>query len=340
MQRRGFLLLLSATVILVAAAIFALVSGDRTASRAPPGQRALPGLDAKLGELAWIRLARGTTKIDFAAVGGRWVVVDKGNYPAAAGKLHQLLLGLADLTLVEPKTERPELFARPDLDDPSTGNSTEATLQDRTGQTVAGLIVGKRRQDRLGGGNESVYVRKPGINRAWLARGSLDVSGDTVEWLDRRILDLPVSRIASVTLVGEDGVALVLSRATANDKFAVAGAPADAKFKDAAVLSGPGSVLAALDLADVKPSADQPLPAAGISNAAFTTFDGLTIDIRLFARDFADWVTISATGKESVEPEAKAIDARTAHWTYAIPADRAKLLRTRLADLVEPEKGS
>src|SRR5439155_1129806 len=181
MQRRGFLLLLSATVILVAAAIFALVSGDRTASRAPPGQRALPG-----------------------------------------------------------------------------------------------------------------------INRAWLARGSLDVSGDTVEWLDRRILDLPVSRIASVTLVGEDGVALMLSRATANDKFAVAGAPADAKFKDAAVLSGPGSVLAALDLADVKPSADQPLPAAGISNAAFMTFDGLTIDIRLFARDFADWVTISATGKESV----------------------------------------
>ena len=131
-----------------------------------------------------------------------------------------------------------------------------------------------------------------------------------------------------------------MSRATANDKFAVAGAPADAKFKDAAVLSGPGSVLAALDLADVKPSADQPLPAAGITNAVFMTFDGLTIDIRLFSRDFADWVTISATGKESVEPEAKAIDARTAHWTYAIPADRAKLLRTRLADLVEPEKGS
>jgi hypothetical protein len=244
------------------------------------------------------------------------------------------------LTLVEPKTERPELFARLDLDDPSTGNSTEVTLQDRTGQTVAELIVGKRRQDRLGGGNDSVYVRKPGINRAWLARGSLDVSGETVEWLDRRILDIPVSRIASVTLVGEDGTALVLSRATADDKFAVAGAPADAKFKEAAVLSGPAGVLAALDLADVKPSADQPLPAAGISTAALTTFDGLTIDIRLFARDFADWVTISATGKESVEPEAKAIDAKAAHWTYAVPADRAKLLRTRLADLVEPEKGS
>jgi Domain of unknown function (DUF4340) len=300
----------------------------------------LPGLDAKLTDLTWMRLVRGTTKIDFAAVGGRWVVVDKGNYPAAAGRLHQLLLGLADLTLVEPKTERPELFARLDLDDPSTGNSTEVTLQDRTGQTVAGLIVGKRRQDRLGGGNDSVYVRKPGINRAWLARGALDVSGETVEWLDRRILDIAISRIASVKLVGEDGVALVLSRPTSDDKFAVEGAPADTKFKGAAAMAGPAGVLTALDLTDVKPSADQPLPAAGITNAAFTIFDGLTIDIRLFSRDFADWVTISATGRDSVEPEAKAIDAKVAHWTYAIPADRAKLLRTRLADLVEPEKGS
>jgi hypothetical protein len=104
MQPRSFSALLGATVILVAGAIFALVSGDRTASRPPPGERALPGLEAKLTDLAWIHLKRGTTKIDFAAIGGRWVVVDKGNYPAAAGKLHQLLLGLADLTLVEPKT--------------------------------------------------------------------------------------------------------------------------------------------------------------------------------------------------------------------------------------------
>ena len=340
MQPRSFFTLLGATVILVAAAIFALVSGDRTASRPPPGERALPGLDVKLGELTWIRLSRGTTKMDFAAVGGRWVVVDKGNYPAAAGKLHQLLLALSDLTLVEPKTERPALFGRLDLDDPATGNSTQLTLQDRTGQSVAELIVGKRRQDRLGGGNDSVYVRKPGINRTWLARGSLDMLGETVEWLDRRILDIPISRIASVTLVGEDGTALVLGRATADDKFAVAGAPGDAKFKDAAALAGPAGVLTALDLADVKPSADQPLPAAGISTAAFTTFDGLTVDLRLFSRDFADWVTISATGKETADVEAKAIDAKTAHWTYAIPADRAKLLRTRLADLIEPEKGS
>src|ERR1700720_1189398 len=171
MQPKSFLLLLGAPIIVVPAAIFVLASGDRAASPVPPGERALPGLAAKLGELAWVRLSHGATKIDFAAIGGRWALVDKGNYPAAPGKLRQVLLGLADLTLVEPKTERPELFARLDLDDPANGKSTEIRLSDRTGQTIAELIVGRRRTDRLGTGNDAVYVRQPGIDRPWLARG-------------------------------------------------------------------------------------------------------------------------------------------------------------------------
>jgi len=339
MRNRGFTLLLAATVVLVAVAIYALAIGERAASPALAGERALPGLAAKLGELAWVRLSHGTTKIDFAAIGTRWAVVEKGNYPAAPGKLRQLLLGLADLTLIEPKTERPDLFARLDLDDPANGKSTDVKLNDRTGQTVAELIVGRRRTDRLGTGNDAVYVRKPGNDRAWLARGSLDVSGEVIDWLDRRILDIPTVRIASVKLTG-DGDTLMLSRAEPSDRFAIADAPPETKFKAPAALAEPAGALAALDLADVKPAADQPVPDSGVAAASFTTFDGLTVDLRLFARDNADWLAIAASGKDAAETEAKTINSRVAAWCYAITPDRAKLLRTRLADLVEPAKGS
>jgi hypothetical protein len=339
MQQRSFLFLLGATVIVVIAAVVTLAAADRAASSVAAGERALPGLAAKLGELAWVRRSHGATKIDFAAIGGRWAVVEKGNYPAAPGKLRQLLLGLADLTLIEPKTERPELFARLDLDDPPNGKSTDLRLNDRTGQTIAELIVGRRRTDRLGTGSDAVYVRKPGTDRAWLARGSLDVSGEVVDWLDRRILDLPAARIASVRLTG-DGSTLLLRRAQPNDRFAVADSPADAKFKGPAVLAEPAGALAALDLADVKPAAEQPVPDSGVAAASFTTFDGLTVDLRLFARDNADWLAIDASGTDAAEAEAKAINGRAAAWSYAITPDRGKLLRTRLADLVEPAKGS
>jgi hypothetical protein len=303
------------------------------------GERALPGLAANLGDLAWVGLSRGPTKIDFAAVNGRWAVVEKGNYPAAQGKLRQLLLGLADLTLIEPKTERPELFARLELDDPANGNATDVKLNDRVGQTVAELIVGKRRADRLGAGNDAVYVRRPDGGRAWLARGSLDVSGEVVDWLDRRILDIPAARIASVQFTGTDGATFTLSRAQPSERFSVGGATLDAKFKPAA-LAGPAGALAALDLADVKPAAEQPIPESGVDTASFTTFDGLTIDVRVFTKEDKDWVGITASGNDVTDAEAKGINAKVGGWSYTVTQDRAKLLRTRLADLVEPAKGS
>ncbi|HYZ42851.1 MAG TPA: hypothetical protein VE687_19820, partial [Stellaceae bacterium] len=74
--------------------------------------------------------------------------------------------------------------------------------------------------------------------------------------------------------------------------------------------------------------------------ASFTTFDGLTIDVRLIERDKTNWVAIAASGSGKAEPEAKKIEDRVSRWTYAIPVYKANLLKTKLADLLEPAKGS
>jgi hypothetical protein len=339
MQKRSFLLLLGATIVLVAAAIFALASGERTLTTAHT-RRAFPDLAAKLGDLAWVRVSHGATTANFAQIGGHWAMAEKGNYPAAPGKLRRLLLGLADLTLVEPKTTRPDLFARLGLDDPSNGKSTLIALQDRIGKTVAQLIVGKVRRDRLGGGNTAVYFRKPGDNRTWLARGDLDLPADMAGWLDRRILDIPGLRIASIALTGSDGTALVLRRDKAVGKFAVADPPPDAKFKGDAALAAPAAALTGLDLDDVKPRTELPVPDSGVASAVFTTFDGLTVNLRLFTSGNADWIAIDAAGTGAAKADGTALGKKLARWTYAIPADRAKLLRTTLADLLAPPKGS
>ncbi|HEX3861247.1 MAG TPA: DUF4340 domain-containing protein [Stellaceae bacterium] len=355
MRNRGFSLLLGATVLLVAGAIYTLASAPRPAEPVAADTKVFPDLAAKLGDLTWMRLLHGGTKIDFAQIGNRWVVVEKGNYPAAAAKIRQLLLGLADLTLVEPKTTRPELFARLDLDDPNNGKSTQVTLQNRLGNPIAELLIGKTRHDRLGTGSDGVYIRKPGEQSTWLARGSLDLPSDATGWLDRRIIDIPAARITSVALTDPDGAILTLRRDTPGGAFAVADPPADTKFKDDAVLAGPAAVLAGLDLNDVKPRADLPVPDRGASTAKFTTADGLDIELHLFSHDKADWLTIDATtsgalddGKNGAskndavknDAESKTISAKTRQWVFAIAPDRAKLLRTRLADVVQPAKGS
>jgi hypothetical protein len=340
MQKRSLILLASATVVLVVIAIVVLASGDRGVSRAAPGQPAFPALAAKLGDVASVTVSRNGTTMTLIRDGDSWLVAEKGNYPANAAKISQIVRAMADLTLVEPKTQNPDLYPRLEVEDPGNGKSALVAVKGKSGADLAQAIVGKRRYDRLGAGNDGVYLRKVGEAQTWLARGALDPSGDPASWLDRQIIDISEKKIAKVALTQPDGSKLVIGRAAPDASFAVEDAPADTKFKSESTISGPATGLETLDLDDVKPASELPVPDKDVVTASFTTFDGLTIDLRLIERDKTNWIAMSATGSGSAEAEAKKIEGKVSHWTYAIPAYKANLLKTKLGDLVEPAKAS
>jgi hypothetical protein len=340
MQSRSLILLASATVVLVAIAIIVLASGDRGISPAAPGQPAFPALAAKLGDVASVTVSRNGTTMTLIRDGDSWLVAEKGNYPANAAKISQIVRAMADLTLVEPKTQNADLYPRLEVEDPGNGKSALVAVKDKSGGDLAQAIVGKRRYDRLGAGNDGVYLRKPGEAQTWLARGTLDPSGDPASWLDRQIIDISEKKVAKVTLTQPDGTKLVISRAAPDASFAVENAPADAKFKSEVTTRGPATALETLDLDDVKPAGELPVPDKDVVTASFTTFDGLTLDLRLIERDKTNWIAISAAGSGSAEAEAKKVEDKVSHWAYEIPAYKANLLKTKLADLLEPAKPS
>ena len=340
MQKRGLILLAAATLALVVLAVVAIATGDRGVSRAAPGERAFPALATRLGDVGSVGVRRHALSLTFVRDGDNWLVAEKGNYPAAAGKVRQIVLGMADLLLVEPKTQRAEFYPRLDVEDPGNGKSTLVTLKDKSDAALAELIIGKRRYDRLGTGTDGIYVRKPGDTRAWLARGSLEFSDQLSSWLDRRILDISQKQIAKATLTQPDGTKLVISRAKPEDKFTVEGAPADAKFKSDTTTGEPALALETLDLDDVEPATELPVPDKDIVTASFTTFDGLTVDVRMLDTDDTHWVALSAAGSGAAEAEAKTINDNGSRWTYAIPSYKATQLKMKLADLLESAKGS
>jgi hypothetical protein len=336
MRRRSFQLLLVAALAMAGLAAFVASRGDRDVSRAPPGQRALPELAGKLADLAWLRLTRGAVTVNFAAIDQRWTVVEKGNYPADQDRVRKLLLQLAELELIEPKTDRPELLARLDLDDPANGKSTLVAAQDRTGKLIGQIIIGRRRPNDIGGGDQGVYVRKPDSDQAWLARGSFELGGDALAWVDHRVIDIAPARVASVVLTAADGTTAIVARKSADLPFAIDDLPADARSKPDDALAAPAGALAVLDLVDVKPAAEQPIPQDGVATASFTTFDGLVVGLRLSPPEAGDWLAIDVTGSDKSEADAKALSARLSKWSFAIPPARAKLLRTTLSDLLLP----
>src|SRR5215472_3759882 len=107
MQKRGLVFLIAATLALVVLAVIAIATGDRGVSRAAPGERALPGLATRLGDVGSAGIKRNALSLTFVRDGDNWLVAEKGNYPAAAGKVRQIVLALADAVLVEPKTQKP-----------------------------------------------------------------------------------------------------------------------------------------------------------------------------------------------------------------------------------------
>ena len=333
MRKSGFIALFGATLVLLALAIAATATGERAAVEAPPGERVFPGLAARLGDVASIGLERKGMRLDFVREGKDWLVAEKGDYPATADKLRRVALTLVDLTLPEPKTREPKLYPRLEVEDPGPGQSPLVTLKDKSGATLAAPIVGKERYDRLGGGSAGVYVRKPGQRQSWLAAGALDLSGDAASWLERAILDIPERRIAAFTLVRPDGKTLAVSRAAPGGKFAIAGTPAGAKAGAEATLGEPALALAALDLDDVGPAARDPISAHGAIAANYRTFDGLTVALRLVERGKTAWVAIGATGSGKAAAEARAIERRVEPWIYAIPSDKAELIKAALVHL-------
>lgn len=342
MKHKGLIALLLATAGAVAVAV--LVSLGRGAGDADPqtGQLVLPELRQRAGEIARVTLVHGEAKTTLLRQGDKWLVEEKGNYPADAARLSQALQGLAELRYVEAKTRKPDFYARLEVEDAGRkdAKSTLVTVSDDKGDLLGEIIAGKRRVDQLGGGTDGIYVRKPGDAQSWLARGTLDLATDASGWLDRNIVDLPRDKVKEVVLTQPDGSKLDLAHDKPEDKLALKDAPADTTLKSDTALVEPTTALASLTLSDVRPAAEMPFAAEGVSRAEITSFDGLTVKLALVDKDGKSWARLEASGTGEAEKQAQQLNARLAPWAYAIPDYKAKLLRTKLADVTAQPKPS
>ncbi len=342
MKARGLIALLVVTAIAVILAVFVAYRGDANDVDPQIGKVVLPDMRQRLGEVVRVTLIHGEGKTTLLRRGGEWIVEEKGNYPADQTKVTHALRGLADLRYVEPKTRKADLYARLEVEDAGKkdAKSTLVTASDEKGTLLGEIIVGKRRVDQLGGGTDGIYVRKPSDAQSWLARGTLELPGDTAPWLEPAIIDVERDKVKEVVLIEPDGSRLDIAHDKPADALALKGAPADAKLKSDTALVEPTTALASLTLNDVRPAAELPLPEAGVSRAEFTTFDGLMVKLALMDKDGKSWARFEVSGDGEAEKQAKTLDAKLRPWVFAIPDYKAKALRTRLADVTAQPKPS
>jgi len=337
-SKRLFLLMIAAALSAIAAAAVSFTGGGQRANPLA-GRPVLPQVKADPNAIAKVILTGPKGVITLSRGESGWSVTEKSGYAADPLKIRRLLLGLAEISYVEPKTALPALYSRLDLDDPGKDKSQAILLEadDAKGVVLGRLIVGKRRIDELGGGNDGVYLRLQGQAQSWLAKGTLDIDGDVVQWLDRRFVDIPDARIKRVTIQQPDGAKIVISREKAEDKFALKDLPADRKLKSDTVLVEPASALQGFDLTDVKRADDLPFPKDGLVTATYDTFDGLTIRVELMKQGEATWIKLAAQAgdDEKIKSEAEGLNKRWSGWVYGIGSSKGTALAEKLEDLLE-----
>jgi len=338
---KGLASLLGTTIVAVVLAVLvSRASGPKTDPLA--GQPVLPEAAQRLADIGRMALVHGNEKTTLVRDGDAWTVEERGGYTADATKVRQALLGLADLRFVEPKTAKPESYARLEVEDAGgkDSKSTLVTLADMKGALLGEVIAGKHRADQLGGGEGGIYVRKPGNPQSWLARGNLDLAGNTADWLAKKLLDLPEAQVKQAVLTQPDGTKVTLTRDKPEDKLRLVDMPKDKKLKYDSVLDDAAGPLGALQLDDVRPAKDFDFPKDGVSSAQFTSFAGLTIAVELADKDGVSWARFKASGSGEAEKTAADLNATVAPWIYALSSGKAKTLRDRLDDLVEASKAS
>jgi hypothetical protein len=331
MNRRGLLLLGAAAAASVGGAL--LLTPRRTdppVSTAAP--LAFPGLAPRLANAARIEVTRhdGTLTINRAGA-DVWVLPAKADHPVRPERVRELLVGLTELRLTEPRTANPEMLERLGVEDPARPGATSALLRvlDAQGAVIAELIIGRRRMRVQGNVPESAYVRRPNENQAWLAEGRIPLDSDANLWIDRDIANIPRERVREASVAREGEPALLLRRGAEPDAPLAVAEPAETPELDDISVDEIARAFEFLTFLDVRREAD--IPGERLGETRFTLTDNLRIGVVVHREGENVWARLSAEGDE----EAQRLAARWRGWAYQVGQWKERAFVPRLGDLAK-----
>ncbi len=212
-----------------------------------------------------------------------WHVAERNGWPADAGRISQYLFVLSQARRMEAKTSDAKLYSRLGVEPIVSVDATGAEL----------TISGKGVRSRLLIGNEhprldGYYVRVDDEPGAWLSDLPVYFDPDPLVWLDRKLVDVPLARVARVRISGVGEKTLSLSHR--EDRFRLDDAPA-AAMRD----SYQGDVVAsALDQLHFEDLAADAGETPAMRTLDYATVEGLLLQVQAFREGEQLWIRIKA----------------------------------------------
>ncbi|MDH3232154.1 MAG: DUF4340 domain-containing protein [Alphaproteobacteria bacterium] len=362
MRKRSFLTLAGITALAVAAAIVTQPSNDLT-KIAGSGKVVAPDLVKSINDVRGITIARKKDTLTITRGKDGWRIKERGGYLVDPDKVKQLLVGLADMKTLEPKTDRKDLYERLELRDLAHKDSAAKliTVTGANNKTLAKLLIGKTARGRFGPG--TIYYRKPGEKRAWKASGDLAIDHDPSNWIDKSLADIRKTRVRLFAVTAKDGETVATERPKPGVALALTTDPLPEGMvpKKDGTIAALANVLEKLSLEDVREAAKIDWATKTVSTAEIRTYDGIVVTARVAeVKKDEFWVsfefTFDATGAivpkgkvhekmeiktaAAAKKEVAELMARVKGWAYKLPATNLSHLQLRLKDVLEKKKTS
>ncbi len=231
-----------------------------------------------------------------------WTLPSKRNFPADEGAIRQLILALADLRLIEPKTARAELHRQIGLGDPGAGGSgVKVSAFDKRGAEFASVVVGDRHRGSSTAGVSVIYVRKPDEDQTWLARGRLTVERDSSSWIKTDLFDIARKDVYAVRVTSRDEKSYVLTRnSEGSDAFSLDAVPEGRRSKPPYSINSVAYALPTLSIADVV--SDEAFSFEPETTTTYTLYNGTQVTLSLGTKDEKYYASFAAQEGEPILP--------------------------------------
>jgi hypothetical protein len=234
----------------------------------------------------------------------QWQIKEKHLYPASLDKVHKLLLGVINLTVIEAKTSNPSRYAKIGVEDISEegAKSVLLTLKKADGEIKVNLIIGNDRIAKSDSTRREIYVRKQGEKQSWLTLGQLSSEKTPKDWLDQQIVNIDSNNIRQVSITHPEGDSLLLFKDSPEDEnYQLAELPENAKIKLPYMLDNIATTLSGLDLDDVTVATEVEFNDDATNRAVFTTFDGLEITMTTTEKEGKHYAKFAAAFNQAVK---------------------------------------
>lgn len=290
-----------AALTLAMATVLALSGCNR---EPPPQSKQLlfPTLAARQDEIDSLRL-RGAGNAALVTILRKdhvWRVAERGDWPADAGHISQYLFLLSQAHGVEAKTADSRLFARLGVEPIARADAAGSELQLSGAGVHWRLLIGHE-HPKL----DANYVRVDDQAQTWLTDLPVGFERNPAAWLDRRLLDLPLARIATVQVSAAADAGAGFSLSHRDDRFRLDGVPAaamhDSQLGD--------KLAAALDQLQFEDLAADNGSAKAERTLRFTSVDGVQVSLQAWHVGEQVWVRIEA-GFDAARAAAWAAQAR------------------------------